>query len=504
MSELVLTGHSLRIADVINVSFHRRPVAVSDEASAAVAASHNIVRDKINKREVVYGITTGFGNLANVVIDPGQSALLQKNLIVSHACGVGEPFPTEVVRGIMLLRANALANGFSGVSPRCVSILTDMLNAGVHPIVPMKGSLGASGDLCHLAHVALVMMGMGEAELNGMRISGADAMEKAGITVLEPTGKDGLGLINGTQAMSAIGVFCVYDAIMLLELANACAALTLEALGGRIDAFDEKLHKARPHPGQIICAGELRRLLNGSKNTGSARRVQDAYTLRCVPQVHGASWDAINYAKNVLTIEINSVTDNPIVFPDSGEGQIISGGNFHGQPLALALDFLAIAVAELASISERRTERLVNPQLSGLPGFLTQNPGVNSGMMIPQYTAACLVSENKVLAHPASVDSIPSSANQEDHVSMGAISARKCSEIINNVKYVLAIELMAAAQAVDIGGSVNGLGDYTSKLYREIRKAVPRLDDDRVLSPDIEKIAALIDDGALNRVIEED
>jgi histidine ammonia-lyase len=472
-----------------------KKVEVSPEALAAMEASHKMVRDTAEGKDPVYGVNTGFGQLAGVKISAEHSSDLQRNLIMSHACGVGEPFPAEIVRGIMLLRANALSNGFSGVNPKVVEILIAMLNEGVHPVVPMKGSLGASGDLCHLAHVALVMIGMGEAVYNGRLMPGAEAMAAAGIDVLDPRDKDGLGLINGTQAMGAIGTFCVYDAMNLMELANACAALTVEALGGRDDAFDEKLHKARPHQGQIVCAAEMRRLLEGSKNVNTAGRVQDAYSLRCVPQVHGASWDAINYAKNVLTVEINAVTDNPLVFPK--DGQIISGGNFHGQPLALCLDFLAIALAELANISERRTERLVNPQLSGLPGFLTHNPGLNSGFMIAQYTAASLVSENKVLAHPASVDSIPSSANQEDHVSMGAVSARKCAEIVNNVKYTLAIELLAAAQALDISGRTEGLGERAAALHKAVRSAVPVLESDRVLSTDIELIKTLIDSGAL-------
>lgn len=494
-----LTGHSLTIEDVINVSQHMYPVSLTPAARQAMEASRALVLEMAGESKPVYGVNTGFGKLANVAITAEESKKLQKNLIMSHACGVGEPFPAEITRGIMLLRANALANGFSGVNPRAVDILVEMLNAGVHPIIPMKGSLGASGDLCHLAHMALVMIGMGEAVYQGQLYPGGEAMKLAGIPTIELTGKDGLALINGTQAMAAIGAFCVYDAMTLLELANGCVALTVEALGGRIDAFDEKIQKVRPHPGQIICASEIRRLLNGSANTGKSGSVQDAYTLRCAPQVHGASWDAINYVKNVIAIEINSVTDNPIVFPR--DRQIISGGNFHGQPLALSLDFLAIALSELANISERRTERLVNPQLSGLPGFLTKNPGVNSGFMIPQYTAASLVSENKVLATPASVDSIPSSGNQEDHVSMGAISARKCAEIVNNVKYVLAIELLSAAQAISLSNSEAALGTVTCKLYQTIRQAVPALDDDRPLAPDITAVTALIDSGILSEAI---
>jgi len=460
-----------------------------------MTASFDIVLEKLAKREVIYGVTTGFGELANVAIDADQSANLQRNLILSHACGVGAPFSEEIVRAIMLLRANALASGFSGVSPRCVQILTDMLNVGITPVVPMKGSLGASGDLCHLAHIAMVMIGKGEASYGGKIIPGGEALKKANITPLSPIGKDGLGLINGTQAMSAIGVFCVHDAERLIATATAAAALSLEALRGCTDAFDADLHAVRPHAGQVSVAADMRRLLVGSKNTNTGGRVQDAYSLRCVPQVHGASLDALAYVKNVVEKEINSVTDNPIVIPEAKK--ILSGGNFHGQPLALALDFLGVAMAEIANISERRTERLVNHQLSGLPGFLTKTPGINSGMMIAQYTAACLVSENKVYAHPASVDSIPSSANQEDHVSMGAISARKCAEIISNVKYVLAIELMAAAQAVDLGVSKETLGANTRRMYDNVRTCVTSLDCDRPLHKDIETLAALVECGGV-------
>jgi histidine ammonia-lyase len=489
--EIVITGRNLDLEDVVDVAARNATVRLSEFAKTKIMKAYGTVRQKIEERAPVYGVTTGFGKLASVAIDREQSRQLQKNLIMSHACGVGKPFPTEVVRAIMLLRVNTLANGHSGVNPAVAETLISMLNEGVHPVIPEKGSLGASGDLANLAHVALVMIGMGEAFYRGEKMEGAAAMKRAGIPTVELEGKDGLGLINGTQVMTALGALYLYEAEKLMKTANIAAALTMEALHGRTDAMDPRIHKVRPHAGQSACAKEMLDLLRGSGCVNQTAQVQDAYSLRCVPQVHGASMDAISYVKNVIETEMNSVTDNPIVFPD--EGEIISGGNFHGQPLALALDFLAIALSELADISERRIERLVNPQLSGLPAFLAKESGINSGYMIAQYTAASLVSENKILASPASVDSIPSSANQEDHVSMGSISARKLGGIIENLRHVLAIELLCAAQAVDLQGSC-ALGKGTGAAYREVRGVVPPMESDRVIYPDIEKIAALLKD----------
>ncbi len=489
---VVVTGENLTLGEVVQVA-NGRDVRLSAGAEERILKAYQTVRDKIDEKKPVYGITTGFGKLSNIAINETQSSQLQKNLIMSHACGVGKPFSEEVTRAIMLLRANTLANGHSGVNPGVVKTLVEMLNRGVHPVIPEKGSLGASGDLANLAHVALVMIGMGEAVYQEKKYQGKTAMKKAGIRTIELEGKDGLGLINGTQVMTALGALHIKDAFQLMAAANIAAALTMEAMQGITSAMDPRIQEVRPHAGQSVCAREIRNLLEGSTYVNKANRVQDAYTLRCVPQVHGASLDAMNYVKQVLTVELNSVTDNPIVFPE--EGEIISGGNFHGQPLALALDFLAIAVSELANISERRIERLVNPQLSGLPPFLVKQCGLNSGYMIAQYTAASLVSENKILAHPASVDSIPSSANQEDHVSMGAISARKAGDIIENVRQVLAIELMCAAQAIELRGE-GTLGKGTQKAYEAIREIVAALKTDRVIYSDINKLAGLVRDPA--------
>lgn len=487
--EVIITGQNLVLKDIILVARYGGKVRLSEDAKIKIINSYKVVKQKIDDKEPVYGITTGFGKLSSVAIDKEQSSQLQKNLIMSHACGVGEPFNEEVTRAIMLLRINTLANGHSGINLKVVETLIEMLNRGVHPIIPEKGSLGASGDLANLAHIALVIIGLGEAIYQGNKYDGKTAMEKAEIQTIELEGKDGLGLINGTQIMTALGSLHIYEAQLLMSTANIAAALTMEAMMGLTNAMDPRIHKVRPHLGQSVCAGEILQLLAESTYVNKADRVQDAYTLRCVPQVHGASFDAINYVKQVIDIEMNSVTDNPIVFPD--EGDIISGGNFHGQPLALALDFLAIALSELANISERRIERLVNPQLSGLSPFLAKQSGINSGFMIAQYSAASLVSENKVLAHPASVDSIPSSANQEDHVSMGAISARKAGTIIENVRYVLAIELMCAAQAIDLQ-QAESLGKGTQAAYDMIREIVPTLQNDRVLYTDISNLTELV------------
>ncbi|MDP4109278.1 MAG: histidine ammonia-lyase [Bacillota bacterium] len=490
--QIVITGQDLTIESIVGVARQKKEVRLSESARERILKAYQIVKKKTEEKKPVYGITTGFGKLSNIFIDAEQSKNLQKNLIMSHSCGVGKPFEEDVVRSIMLLRANTLAKGYSGVNLKVVETLIEMLNKGVHPVIPEKGSLGASGDLANLAHVALVMIGLGEAEYKGKRYEGAAAMKEAGIETIELEGKDGLGLINGTQIMTALGALRVEEAENLLAIANIAASMTMEALLGLTNALDERIHKVRPHKGQIECAKKMLEILAGSTYVNKAGRVQDAYTLRCVPQVHGASCDAINYVKNVIEIEMNSATDNPLVFPD--EGDVISGGNFHGQPLALALDFLGIALSELANISERRIERLVNPQLSGLPPFLAKQSGINSGYMIAQYTAACLVSENKILASPASVDSIPTSANQEDHVSMGAIAARKAGEIVNNLRNVLAIELMCAAQAVEMQPR-GKMGKGTAAAYKAIREIIPTLECDRVLYYDINKMSDYLKDG---------
>jgi len=411
--------------------------------------------------------------------------------------GAGEPFNRAISRGIMLLRVNNLAKGFSGARLEVVETLVAMLNRGVTPVIPQKGSLGASGDLAPLSHMVLPMIGLGQAEFRGEVLPGAEAMARAGIPTVELVAKEGLALINGTQAMTATGALNLFDAIEMMEIADIAAALSMEANRGIIDALDPRLHAVRPHDGQVKTAEHLRKLLEGSGNiTRQGQiRVQDGYSLRCTPQVHGASWDAINYVRERVETELNAVTDNPIIFPETMEG--ISGGNFHGQPMALAFDFLGIALSELANISERRIERLVNPSISGLPAFLVKNGGLNSGFMIVQYSAAALVSENKVLAHPASVDSIPSSGNQEDHVSMGTIAARKAGEIMGNLRRVLSMELMCACQAIDLMGGSEKLGVGTRAAYLAIRRVCDMLEEDRPLYEDINRCEHLLFHGRL-------
>jgi len=501
MSEIFIDGRSLTLADVVNVARYGARIALRPEATEAVVASRAYVEQLLDEGREVYGITTGFGEFAKVAIPPHQVKELQRNLIVSHACGVGQLFSDEVVRAIMLLRINALSLGYSGIRLEVLQTLVDMLNEGVHPIIPEKGSLGASGDLAPLAHMALPLIGLGEARYNGEYMTGAGAMAKAGIAPVELAAKEGLALINGTQVMCGIGALVVHDAKNLAALADISAALVMEALNGITDAYNPALHALRTHQGQMDTAADMLKILEGSERTTrqGQKRIQDAYSLRCVPQIHGASKDALAYVEQKLLVEINSVTDNPIILAD--EDAAISCGNFHGQPMALAFDFLGIALSEIANVSERRIERLVNPTLSGLPAFLTEKGGLNSGFMIAQYSAASLVSENKVLAHPASVDSIPSSAGQEDHVSMGTIAARKAAEILFNAKRVVGIELVAACQAIDLGDSSKKLGVGSQAAYDMIRKVIPKLEDDRELYVDFEKMALLIDSGILGDAV---
>ena len=499
MDKVIITGNSLTLEEVNAVCRNYEKVELSTLAVEKILESRKVVDDFVDNEDVVYGITTGFGKFSDVTISKEESKTLQKNLIITHAVGAGKPFDTEIVRGIMLLRINNLAKGYSGARLETIQTMIEMLNKKVHPVVPEKGSLGASGDLAPLSHMVLPMIGLGQAEYKGEVLTGKEAMEKAGIPVIQLTAKEGLALINGTQVMTAVGALTVYDSLNILKAADIAAALSFEAQNGIIDALDKRLHDVRPHKGQIDTARIMKELLSGSKMTSRQGqiRVQDAYSLRCVPQVHGASKDAINYVKEKVEIEINSVTDNPIIFPETKEG--ISGGNFHGQPMALCFDFLGIALSELADISERRIERLVNPTLSGLPAFLVEHGGLNSGFMIIQYSAAALVSENKILAHPASVDSIPSSANQEDHVSMGTIAARKAREIMENVRRVLAMEIMCACQGIDLRGN-KGLGAGTKPVYEKVRKAVPMLKEDRPLYEDINKCEELIIKGTITEI----
>lgn len=503
MENILITGHTLTLEELAAVCRENAPVALSPEAKQRILESRQVVDMLVDEAAVVYGITTGFGKFSDVTITQDECKQLQRNLIVTHAVGAGDPFPRDVARGIMLLRVNNLAKGFSGTRLELVETLVAMLNRGVTPVIPQKGSLGASGDLAPLSHMVLPMLGLGQAEYEGEVLPGDVAMARAGIPTVELVAKEGLALINGTQAMTSVGALAVYDAIRLMKTADIAAAMSFEANRGVEDALDPRVHAVRPHDGQMKTAANLRNLLLGSGNVTCQGevRVQDGYSLRCVPQVHGASQDAINYVKSKVEIEMNAVTDNPIIFKETMEG--ISGGNFHGQPMALAFDFLGIALSELANISERRLERLVNPNIGNFPAFLVKKGGLNSGFMIVQYSAAALVSENKVLAHPASVDSIPSSAGQEDHVSMGTIAARKAAEILGNVRRVLAMELMCACQAVDLLGGQEKLGKGTASAYQAIRAVCDTLEDDRPLYEDINRCEAVIRDGSLLRAVEE-
>lgn len=482
-----LTLDTLELAARGGVSF-----VLSQQGRDAMRRSRDLVERFVSEGRTVYGITTGFGVFSEVAIRPDQSRELQRNLILSHCAGVGEPYSSEVVRVMMLLRANALARGVSGIRPAVVDVLLRMLSEDAIPMVPSQGSVGASGDLAPLAQLAAALMGFGRVRLRGEDMPADAALQRLGLEKIEYEAKEGLAMINGTQAICAVGGLAIARAQRLLDVADAVAAMTLDALKGTDAAFDDRIQQARPHPGQILVAGRMRALLRGSGIRESHRdcgKVQDAYSLRCIPQVHGAVRDAIDFAAGRFNIEINSATDNPLVFDDVS----ISGGNFHGAPVALACDVAAIALTDLASISERRIERLVNPDLSELPGFLTEKGGLCSGFMIAQVTAAALVSESKALSHPASVDSIPTSANKEDHVSMGPTAAWKLSRIVTNLEYVLAIELLAAAQAMEFHRPHRSSA-VLEELHAAVRSSVAAWDDDRYLQPDIEAARDLLHD----------
>ncbi|WP_293173302.1 histidine ammonia-lyase [Oceanithermus sp.] len=475
---------------------------LAEEARERMLRSRAWVERALASGAVVYGVTTGFGKFARVRIAPSEVRELQRNLLLSHAIGVGEPFPDEVVRAMMLLRAASLARGYSGVRPVVVERLLLFLSEGVHPVVPSQGSVGASGDLAPLAHMALPLIGEGEVRMGGERLSGAVALERLALEPLTLEAKEGLALVNGTQAMTALLALLEADARALFKAADLAAAMTVEALKGSHRPFAEAVVRLRPHPGARAVAANLRRLLAGSEIEAShadCDKVQDAYSLRAVPQVHGASRDAFAYLRSALEVELASVTDNPLILPE--DGAAISAGNFHGQPLALPADAAKVALAELASISERRVEQMLNPALSGLPAFLAERGGLHSGLMISQYTAASLVSENKVLAHPASVDSIPTSANQEDHVSMGTTAARQARQVYENVLWVLAIELASAAQALDFHRPLRP-GRGVMVAWRRIREEIPHLDRDRYLRPELERLRELVRSGELVRAVE--
>lgn len=499
--KLVIGERKLTLEDLVNVTRKGYQVEISESAYEKIARARKLVDTYVEEKRVSYGITTGFGKFCDTVVSKEETGELQRNLIMSHACGVGNPLPIDVVRGIMLLRVVNLTKGYSGARKVTVDTLVEMINKGVTPFIPEKGSLGASGDLAPLAHMVLVMLGLGKAFYKGELLDGKEAMEKAGVAILpELSSKEGLALINGTQVMTSVGAHATYDAINLMKHLDLAGALTIEALNGITCAFDPRVHEIRGHQGQIRTAENFRKMLAGSGNTTKQGdlRVQDPYVLRCIPQIHGASKDALEYLRYKVETEMDAVTDNPIIFVDTDD--VISGGNFHGQPMALVFDYLGIAISEMANVSERRIERLVNPNLNyGLPAFLVENGGVNSGFMIVQYAAAAVVSENKVLAHPASVDSIPSSANQEDHVSMGTIAARKAGEILRNARKVIAMELLCACQGVDLRKAQDKLGVGTKDAYKLVREIVSYYDKDRVMNLDINAVEDLIES---NKVIE--
>jgi histidine ammonia-lyase len=506
---LVLDGRSLTLAEIESVAANARPVSIGPEALARVAESRQVIEQILETGDSVYGVNTGFGKLADVRIPPEKLAQLQTNLVRSHACGLGDPLSAAESRAMLLLRANVLAKGLSGIRPELLQLLAAMLNAGVTPVIPAKGSVGASGDLAPLAHLALVVIGEGEAVYQGHRQPGAQALAAAGLKPLALAAKEGLALLNGTQAMTAVGALTVAHATRLAHIADLAGAMSLEALKGTPVAFDPRIHAASPHPGQMASAANLTAILEGSEIRESHRshsvdtRVQDAYCLRCIPQVHGAVRDVLSHVTRILETESGSATDNPLVFPRESQEQgsraeVLSGGNFHGAPLAYAFDYAAIALTDLASISERRIDRLINPDINeGLPAFLCADAGLSSGYMIAHVTAAALLNECKVLAHPSSTDSVPTSGGKEDHVSMGMTGALKLRQIVQNLEHILAIEMLCAAQGLDYRLPLRP-SPAVGRAHAAIRAVVPHLDEDRVPAPDIEAIAALIRDGILH------
>jgi histidine ammonia-lyase len=519
--DVVLTGADLTIGDVEAVARHGSSASLDVHARERMQEARDVIEALVAEGAVVYGVTTGFGDLASTTIASADVRRLQENLLMSHAAGVGPAFGRDVVRAMLLLRANTLALGHSGCRPLIVDRILEFLRHGIHPVVPEQGSVGASGDLAPLAHLALPLIGRGQVEFGGQVVPALIALREAGLEPLTLEAKEGLALLNGTQMMSALGALLLADADRLVRTASVAAAQSVEALLGTDVAFAAAYQLARPHPGQVAVAAELRHLLVDSglqhAHHGTTHKVQDPYSLRCVPQVHGAVRDALDHLRRVLDIELNSATDNPLVFPGggvadvdtvaTGGGRVISGGNFHGEPIALALDFAKLALAELGAISERRIALLVDPRLNGgLPPFLAADSGVESGMMIYQYTAAALASEHKVLTHPASADSIPTSANQEDHVSMGSIAARHARSVLAGVERIVAIELLVGAQALDLRlAAVNGeeapldirAGAGVTAAHDRIRAVITRLDHDREPGPDIAAATKLVRDGAL-------
>ncbi len=503
MRKIYIDGNSLTIEQVWDVAQNGTNIELTEESKAKVIKCRDYVEKVINDGKIVYGLTTGFGKFARITIPKEQIAELQENLILSHATGVGQNFSIAETRAIMLLRISVLAKGHSGIKLKTLQSLIEMLNKRIHPCIPEKGSVGASGDLAPLSHLALVLLGKGKAEYQGEIITGEEAMKRANITPIKLSAKEGLALNNGTQVMAGVGALALYRAENLCKIADVCAATTVDALLGTPVAYDDLVHMLRPHKGQRISAENLRNLLSESKLRSShldCDKVQDPYSLRCTPQVHGAVRDALKYVRTTLEVEINSATDNPLIFPD--QDKVISGGNFHGEPLAFAMDTLGIVVSELGNISERRMEQMFNPALNnGLKPFLAARPGLDSGFMIMQLTAASLISENKVLAHPASVDSIPTSANQEDHVSMGTISAVKGRNILDNTQFVLGLELMAGCQALDERNELSS--PVLEKVKEKIRTIVEFIEKDRIFTDDINNMKALIDSDSIIKIVNE-
>ena len=499
---VVLNGHSLTLKQLINVSRCGATVRLSEESVSLINRASGLIENWVANNRVVYGVTTGFGDLATVKVDAARTRLLQENLIRSHAVGVGAPLPEDAVRAIMLLRLNGLICGHSGITLETLTQLVNFINLGITPVVPEQGSVGASGDLCPLSHIAAAMLGEGDVFYKGERLPALEALTRAGLKPVRLHPKEGLALNNGTAALTGLGALALWDALTLEKNADIIGALSLEALHGVPYAFDERTHALRPHKGQNDVARNIRRLIENSQiiDKYKGARVQDAYSLRCMPQVHGASRDALAYVKERIETEMNSVTDNPLIFPD--DEAALSGGNFHGQPIALAMDFFAIAVSEYGSISERRCARMVDKSLSnGLPPFIINDSGVNSGFMITQYTAAAVASENKTLAHPASVDSIPTSANQEDHVSMGYWASLKGTRVLRNVEQILGIEAMDACQGINFSLPL-ALGRGTKAAFEAYREQIPYLEKDTFLNPFMTKSIALVRSGALVDAVE--
>lgn len=509
MNEIILDGESLTFEQVVKVAYgspNNPKIFLADKAKENVNQAANAVDKLLERGEIAYGITTGFGALKDKIIPLDQVEKLQRNILISHAVGVGQPFDIQTTRAIMLIRANTLARGYSGIRLETLELLIDFLNLGIHPVIPQKGSLGASGDLAPLAHMALPLIGEGEVFFDGAKLTGKEVLEKFGLKPIVLKAKEGLALTNGTTIMTAVGVVQAHRGQKLADLAEVAGCLSLEALHGTTAAFDERIHALRPHPRQIKCAENLRKILQGSElvRQHDPKNIQDAYTLRCMPQVYGAVRDAIDYVEWVMSNELNAVTDNPLIFfKEDGVPEIISGGNFHGEPLALSMDYLALALTEIGNMSERRIMRLVDADSNGhiLPPFLTENSGLNSGFMIVQYTAAALTTENKVLAHPASADTIPSSANVEDHVSMGVTSALKLRQVANNLEEILSLELFCAAQGVDFRrnelGEDKKLGVGTQPIYDAIRAQVPFIKEDTMMKPLMDKVSDLVKDFSL-------